>query len=58
MKPRAKWPEGVTGIRPHEMTAKVLHWPRCKHCGLVALRNDATRAKLREGCYVWADEQK
>ena len=49
-------PEGVIGTRPHAMTGKILHWPTCVHCGLVALKNEATRKRLKRGCWVWKDE--
>lgn len=51
------WPKGVIGIRPHSMTARVLHWPCCRHCGLVALKNKRTKEALRRGCYKWKDEE-
>lgn len=58
-KDRSKWPKGVVGIRPHNATtlkSKRFHWPICSHCGLVYLKNDATRRALRAGCYKWEDE--
>lgn len=59
-KDRSKWPPGVVGIRNHSWGAigkkSRIHWPMCKHCGLLALKNDATRRARRCGCYKWADE--
>lgn len=49
-------PEGVIGVRPHDMKGKILHWQHCVHCGLVALRNEATRKRLKQGCWIWKDE--
>lgn len=45
----------VTGA--HSMTGvlKRMPWPYCKRCGLIALRNDATRKALREPCVTWED---
>lgn len=40
---------------PHAMTGKVLHWPYCKRCGLVGLKNDITRAALRREC-EWEED--
>lgn len=47
-----RWEPGATRtIRgPHSMTRKVLNWSYCAHCGLVALRNEATRQALRREC--------
>jgi hypothetical protein len=36
----------------HEFTRRVLHWPYCNHCGLVALKNDASRIAARAKCVV------
>ena len=35
---------------PHDFTCRVLHWPYCKHCGLMRLRNDATRRAEAKPC--------
>lgn len=35
---------------PHVMTGKVCHWRYCKNCGLVELKNDVTRQRLRQRC--------
>ena len=34
----------------HNMTARVGHWPACKACGLIALRNPATARALSAAC--------
>lgn len=46
---------GAVRNGPHKLTARVLHWAYCTQCGLLALRNDATRAALRRPC-VWEDD--
>ena len=37
---------------PHVMTKRLkrLPWPYCARCGLVALKNDASRAALKREC--------
>ncbi len=37
---------------PHVMTKRVLHWPYCARCGLVALKNDVSRRALKADCVV------
>lgn len=39
----------------HAMTKKILNWPYCAHCGLVALKNEASRRKLKEPCVTVED---
>lgn len=34
----------------HTFNAKVCHWVYCTGCGLVALKNDATRKRMESGC--------
>lgn len=34
----------------HAFTERALHWPYCRHCGLVALKNDASRRAAKEAC--------
>jgi hypothetical protein len=36
--------------RAHKMTGRVLQWPYCTACGLVAMRNAASRRALSEAC--------
>ncbi len=52
-------PAGVIGTRQHAFTVflKRLPWPVCKHCGLVLLKNEETRKRQKQGCYIWKDEQ-
>lgn len=40
---------------PHAMTRRVLHWPYCARCGLVALKNDRSRAALKRECVTEED---
>ena len=42
--------QGRTVRGRHEFTGRVLHWPFCKHCGLLCLRNDATRRAMNAAC--------
>jgi hypothetical protein len=51
-------PPGALKLRPHSMTRRLKHfpWPVCKHCGLVGLRNKATKKALRVGCWLYSDE--
>jgi len=39
----------------HAMTRKLkrLPWVFCAHCGIMNLKNDATRSALRKPCEVW-----
>lgn len=46
---------GVVRRQPHAMSRKVLHWPYCARCGLVSLRNEATRLALRAACAAEED---
>lgn len=51
-------PYGAVSRRPHAMhTLKNITKPVCRHCGLVALNNAATRHALRQGCWKYADEK-
>jgi hypothetical protein len=36
--------------RPHRMTERVLNWSYCAACGLVAMRNEASRRALASAC--------
>jgi hypothetical protein len=56
--PTMKKPEGATKLSPHKsVTYKRFPWPVCAKCGLVYLKNDATRKRLREGCWEYEDEK-
>ena len=39
--------------RPHAFTKRVCSWPYCKHCGLVALKNEVTRRAMSAPCVVY-----
>lgn len=39
---------------PHAMKNQICHWFYCAHCGTVALKNDATRKKLKAVC-TWEE---
>ena len=54
-----KWSD-IRGVRrsgSHRMTKRILHWPYCSNCKLMALRNDVTRRALRAPCVWWEDEK-
>ncbi len=40
---------------PHSFTCKLLNWWYCAHCGLMTLRNEATRLAMRRQC-EWEEE--
>ena len=44
---------GVKRIGSHAMTKSIFHWRYCAHCGLLALKNEATRKALRGPCIVY-----
>lgn len=37
----------------HSLKRRVLHWPYCEYCGLLALKNDVTRKALSKPCVTW-----
>jgi hypothetical protein len=47
--------KGQRRTGPHAMTGRVLNWAHCSRCGLLALKNDATRRALKEPC-VWYED--
>lgn len=47
----------VRGAHQMKGTLKRMPWPYCTRCGLMALRNDATRKALKEPCETWEDDQ-
>lgn len=47
--------EGVKSVGIHSFTWKVLHHHACVRCGLLPLKNDATRRAMREPCVVYED---
>lgn len=46
--------KGVKRTGNHNMSKRIIHWPYCSNCGLVALKNDVTRKALKAKC-VWED---
>lgn len=46
---------GTQRVGPHNMSRRILHWLYCANCGLLALKNVATRAALRRPC-IWQDD--
>lgn len=41
---------------PHSMKKlRCLPWPFCQRCGLLALKNDVTRAALKRECVTYED---
>jgi hypothetical protein len=34
----------------HAFTRRVLHWPYCQHCGMVLLKNEASRRAAGAVC--------
>jgi len=61
-----KWDGGrgyVVRKRAHRLAypttnkrSRLLGYPFCIECGLVALRNDVTQRALRASCDVWEDK--
>lgn len=45
--------KGEKRVRDHAMTKRILNWSYCAHCGLVGLKNDATRKALKEKCITY-----
>jgi hypothetical protein len=39
---------------PHSFTRRILHWPYCARCGLVLLKNDASRRAASVPC-TWEE---
>ena len=40
---------------PHQFTRKVFNWLSCTGCGLVTLKNEATRKRMQESCVSMED---
>lgn len=40
---------------PHKFNKRVQHWVYCSGCGLVALKNAATRKRMRQPCESMED---
>ncbi len=45
--------KGQRRVGSHSMTKAVLHWRYCSHCGLLGLKNDASRRALRQPCVTY-----
>jgi hypothetical protein len=43
---------GKRSSAPHNASKRVLHWAMCSRCGLVWLKNEATRKALAKPCVV------
>lgn len=43
---------GKRSVGPHAFTKRVLAWPYCARCGLLALKNTATRREMGKPCVV------
>lgn len=50
--------EGVRSVGVHAFNRKVLHYQACSRCGLLPLKNDATRRAMREPCVVYEDRKR
>jgi len=44
--------KGRRSVGTHQLTKRILHWPYCARCGLVALKNQATAKELSKPCVV------
>jgi hypothetical protein len=47
--------KGVVKRGPHQFTRKILHWPYCARCGLMALKNDVSRRAAKQPCETWEE---
>lgn len=47
--------KGTRRREAHSFTKRILHWPYCAHCGLVLLKNEATRRAAKALC-EWEDD--
>lgn len=45
--------KGTKRVRPHNLSRCVHHWRACAYCGLMNLKNEATRKALKQKCVVW-----
>lgn len=43
---------GTVKSMPHNLNVAVLHWRYCSRCGLIALKNDASRKAMKAACVV------
>lgn len=53
---RREWlnAKGSRRTGPHAFTWKIRHWLACARCGLLLIRNDATRRAAAQPC-VWEE---
>jgi hypothetical protein len=50
-------PIGAKKLTPHAPDKLGrLPWPVCKKCGLVYLKNEATKQRVKRGCWQFEDE--
>jgi hypothetical protein len=50
-------PIGAKKLTPHSPDKLGrLPWPVCKKCGLVYLKNEATKQRVKRGCWQFEDE--
>lgn len=40
---------------PHAFTRRILSWPYCARCGLMLLKNDASRRAAKQQCVALED---
>lgn len=40
---------------PHQFSGRIFHWLYCTGCGLVNLKNDATRKRMAMSCESMED---
>jgi hypothetical protein len=45
--------KGQRKERVHAFTKRACSWPYCAHCGLVLLKNDATRKAAKQACITF-----
>ncbi|MBK9496485.1 MAG: hypothetical protein IPO08_18660 [Xanthomonadales bacterium] len=43
-------PKDANMRRPHNLDGRFIHWFYCTKCGLVELKNEATRRELKKAC--------
>lgn len=44
---------GTRRVREHAFTKRIVSWSYCAHCGLVALKNEATRREMSRKCVTY-----
>jgi hypothetical protein len=44
---------GTKRVRAHEFSRRILHWPYCKHCGLIPLKNVASQKAASSPCVTY-----